>query len=254
MPSPDTRRYAAAAMEVRISGDTATAEGHASTFDQWYDMGWYEERVVQGAFTKTLSESPDVRFLINHDGLPLARTTTGTLELAQDTSGLYQRAKFNMNRNDVRDAVYAMRDGDATQMSFGFRTIRDAWSEHYDQRSLTELSLQNGDVSLVTYPANPNATISVRARTILDADPDELRAAFAAIHEERAGKTISAATQRQLEAVLESLDSIDTANEDAVNTIASILTTDAPTGEPAARAGTPVANVRERLRLAGLSI
>jgi phage head maturation protease len=32
-------------------------------------------------FRKTLSETPDVRLLINHEGLPLARTKNGTLRL-----------------------------------------------------------------------------------------------------------------------------------------------------------------------------
>ena len=38
-------------------------------------MGGYTETIARGAFTKTLSERPDVQLLINHEGLPLARTT-----------------------------------------------------------------------------------------------------------------------------------------------------------------------------------
>jgi hypothetical protein len=127
----------------------------------------------------------------------------------------------------------------------------------YATRSLDELSLANGDVSVVTYPANPNTSVSVRARQVLDADPDELRAAYRAIHEERAGKTISAATQRQLEAVLESLDTIDEATDTAVELVAELIGAtgagDDEAAEPAARSH-PVRNVRERLRLAGLNL
>jgi hypothetical protein len=220
-------------------------------------MGWYTETVRSGAFTKTLAENPDVRYLINHDGLPLARTTSGTLDLSQDSTGLHSRARVNMARGDVRDMVYALRDGDADQMSFGFRVVKQQWGEDYATRSLDELSLANGDVSVVTYPANPNTSVSVRARQVLEADPAELRAAYQAIHEEREGKKISAATQRQLESVLESLNTIDEATDEAVEQIAELIgatgAVDDEPDEPAARSH-PVRNVRERLRLAGLNL
>ena len=258
MPAPDTRRVQTVEMEVRIAGDTATCEGYASTFNQPYQVGWFNENVRSGAFTKTLSEKPDVRFLINHAGLPLARTSAGTLDLAEDSSGLHQRSRFNMQRNDVRDAVHAMKDGDATQMSFSFRMIRDTWDDAYENRDLNEVSLQNGDVSLVTFPANEHATVSIRARKILDADHEELRAAFRAIHEERAGKTISAATQKQLEGVLESLATIDSASDDALMVLSGILGVDNPDQDdntmPSPRSGTPTSVVRARLRLAGLNL
>lgn len=258
MPAPDTRRVTATNLEIRTDGDQATIEGYASTFGQPYDMGWYAETVERGAFTKTLQENPDVRYLLNHDGLPLARTTSGSLDLAQDSTGLHTRARVNMQRGDVRDAVYALKDGDVDQMSFGFRTIRDEWDDKYENRSLRELSLANGDVSVVTYPANPNTSVSVRARQVLDAPVDELRAAFRAIREERAGKTISAATQRQLESVLENLRSIDEANEDAVDTLAELLTTpDRPEDEQeteSVRSGTHPSVVRARLQLSGLTV
>lgn len=255
MPAPDTRRVTATSLEIRTDGDTATIEGYASTFGHPYSMGWYDEEVVRGAFTKTLSESPDVRYLLNHDGLPLARTASGTLDLAQDSTGLHTRARVNMQRSDVRDAVFALRDGDVDQMSFGFRTIRDEWDEQYTHRSMQELSLANGDVSIVTYPANPNTSVSMRARTIVEAPADELRAAYRAIHEERSGKTISAATQKQLEGVLENLRNISEANEDAVDKLADLLgATPVVENEQQARSGLYPSVVRERLRLAGLEV
>lgn len=262
MPAPDTRRVTATQLEIRTEGDQATIEGYASTFGQPYSMGWYDEEVARGAFTKTLSENPDVRYLLNHDGLPLARTASGTLELSQDQTGLYSRARVNMARGDVRDAVHALKDGDVDQMSFGFRTIRDEWDAEYTHRSMRELSLANGDVSIVTYPANPNTTVSVRARAVLDAPAEELRAAFRAIREERAGKTISAATQKQLEGVLESLATIDDAADEALVMLSGILGVpnpdddgDEPDSDDSTRStGTHVSIVRERLRLAGLEV
>jgi hypothetical protein len=56
-----------------------------------------------------------------------------------------------------------MRRGDLNQMSFGFRTIEDDWSQDMTSRTLRALDLHNGDVSVVTYPANPNTAVGVRA-------------------------------------------------------------------------------------------
>lgn len=256
MASSNTRRVTASGLEVRAVGDDVTVEGYAATFGQGYDMGWYTETVQRGAFTKTLTEKPDVQFLVNHDGLPLARSTSGTLDLAQDSTGLHTRARLDPSDPDVQRILPKLKRGDMDRMSFAFRVVKQKWSEDYTQRSLDELSLATGDVSLVTFPANPNTSISIRARQVLDADPNELRAAYQAIHEERAGKTISAATQRQLEAVLESLDTIDEATDTAVEQIAELIgaTTVEPDADDSVRSGRPVRNVRERLRLAGLHL
>jgi hypothetical protein len=61
-------------------------------------------------------------------------------------------------------------------MSFAFRVIRQKWNEGRTERLLTELSLADGDVSVVTYPAYP--TTSVEAR-------EELRKAIMAVKEGR---------------------------------------------------------------------
>jgi phage head maturation protease len=66
--------------------------GHAAVFDEWTEIpsyfGSFMERIQRGAFRKVLSAGADVRFLINHDGLPLARTASGTMKLKEDTRGL----------------------------------------------------------------------------------------------------------------------------------------------------------------------
>jgi hypothetical protein len=178
-------------------------------------MGWYTETVRSGAFTKTLSESPDVRFLINHEGLPLARTKSGTLDVSQDQSGLYTRARLDSADPDVQRLLPKVQRGDVDSMSFGFRTIRDEWSDDYESREMVELSLANGDVSAVTYPANPNTSIGFRMRSFAEANPEQVRAAYKALREEREGKTISSATRDQLVSLLESMDSINDGIETA---------------------------------------
>jgi len=157
------RRMAVSGLEFRDDGDGVTLTGYASTFNDPYDMGWYRETVDPGAFTRTLGQNPDVRLLVNHDGLPLARTTSGTLTLDTDRKGLRAVANLDPSDPDVAALVPKMRRGDLNQMSFGFRTNEDDWSKDMTQRTLRALDLHNGDVSVVTYPANPNAAVGVRA-------------------------------------------------------------------------------------------
>jgi hypothetical protein len=215
MVATKTRRVVASALEWRTAGDVVTAEGYASTFGQPYDMGWYTETVRSGAFSKTLSESPDVRFLINHEGLPLARTKSGTLEVSQDSTGLHTRARLDPSDPDVQRLLPKVQRGDIDAMSFGFRTIRDEWSSDYEQREMVELSLANGDVSAVTYPANPATSFGMRMRSFAESNPEQVRAAYKALREEREGKTISSATRDQLVSLLESMDSINDGIETA---------------------------------------
>ena len=179
MPETKTRRLVTAGgLEVRASSTGVTVEGHASTFNQAYDMGWYSESVAPGAFSRTLGRSPDVRLLVNHDGLPLARTTSGTLELSQDDSGLYMRSTLDAADPDVKRLVPKMARGDLNQMSFAFGLVDggDEWDADYKNRTLRHLNLDGGDVSIVTYPANPNATVSMRSRML--ETPDKLRALY----------------------------------------------------------------------------
>lgn len=265
MPVTKIRRVVSGGLEWRVESDSITAEGYASTFGQPYDMGWYTETVRSGAFTKTLSERPDVRFLINHDGLPLARTTAGNLDLSQDSTGLHTRARFNPADPDVQRLAVKVQDGNVDAMSIGFRMIREEWSEDYEQREMVELSLANGDVSAVTYPANPNTSFGVRMRSLAEANPEQMRAAYIALREERAGKTISAATRGQLVSLLESMDtvndSVETASDeldgmfDVLNELLGVEVTDddaerAATAGTETRSGSDASVVRARTKLA----
>lgn len=174
------RRMAVQAVEFRDGGDNApTLTGYASTFNQPYDMGWYRETVAPGAFTRSLGRNPDVRLLVNHDGLPLARTTSGTLTLDEDRQGLRVSAQLDPSDPDVAALVPKMRRGDLNQMSFGFRVMGDdgdEWSKDLSSRTLRTLDIHDGDVSVVTYPANPGTSAGVRGQgTALDAMASALR-------------------------------------------------------------------------------
>lgn len=149
-------------------------DGHASVTEQSYQMydffGPFDEIIDRGAFDKTLAAEPDVAFLANHKGMTMARTKVSkTLELSIDEVGLATRAFLNPERQDVRDMVLAVDDGDVDQMSFAFRIVRGQWSPDYTEYRILEVDLDRGDVSAVNYGANPYTSISARAKQAFDA-------------------------------------------------------------------------------------
>ena len=165
MKKIERRTFTVRDVEARQAEDgTMRLAGYAAVFDDPSVPLPFVERIASGAFRKTLSETPDVRLLINHEGLPLARTKNGTLTLTEDSRGLYMDAEI-ADTTEGRDLYKLVERGDVDQMSFAFRVIRQKWSEDRSTRTLIELSLADGDVSIVTYPAYP--TTSVEAREAL---------------------------------------------------------------------------------------
>lgn len=170
--------------ELREDGDTLHFTGRPSLFDTPYEMyggpdkgGWIE-RVNKTAFARTLGAKPDVVLNMNHGqagtGLPMARTTSGTLKLRTDAKSLISEADLDLRDPDVQALKVKVDRGDLDQMSFAFRTLGQVWNEDETERELTELSLDHGDVSIVTNGANPKTSFQLR-------DLDEALAYFAGI-------------------------------------------------------------------------
>ena len=174
------RQFAFDDIELRAAedGDTLTLVGEASVVEHPYvvrDMfGEFSETIRAGAFDKTLSEKPDVVFLVNHQGMPLARTSSGTLQLAASPH-LSVRADLDPSDPDVTRVEKKMRRGDMNEMSFAFRVTKQTWNDDYTERDITEVSLHRGDVSVVTFGANPATVAALRA---LDIGGDEFADAF----------------------------------------------------------------------------
>lgn len=172
-----TRQFEVRAQLRDGSDSTTSLEGYASitgtpyTVRDW--LGEYDETIERGAFAKTLQERDDVRLLLNHDGMPLARTSSGTMTLAEDDRGLRVVAELDRRSTLTNDVAVAMERGDLTEMSFAFSVTRQEWNEDYTERFIRELKLF--DVSVVTYPANPATTAKLRAADLEQLDDDELR-------------------------------------------------------------------------------
>jgi len=160
------RRALAAPLGVRDGSDEIVLEGYASTYEEYdcyggTENGGWVEQLDRRAFDTTLKTRPDVQLLINHEGLPLARTTSGTLKLSADDGGLRVRASLNPEDSDVKSLVPKMRRGDVNEMSFGFRVKNQKWNRDYSHRLITEVSLHKGDVSVVNYGMNPTTSVQV---------------------------------------------------------------------------------------------
>lgn len=150
--------------EIRADDDgMIKVSGYAAVFDQATEIGGqFNERIERGAFTDAIGRD-DVVFLVNHVGLPLARTRSGTLTLREDDHGLHMSTELDPSDPDVRSLIPKMKRGDLDKMSFAFRPTKQEWddSEEMPLRMIQEAELY--DVSIVTTPAYDGTEIGLRS-------------------------------------------------------------------------------------------
>lgn len=147
-------------LELRAEGEGSTLVGYAAVFDSPSEPMPFIEYVKRGAFMKTIKDGADVRLLIDHEGVPLARTKSGTLLLEEDERGLRVEANLDPSNPDAARVMSALKRGDLSQMSFAFRTIKDSFNADRSVRELKEVQLY--DVSVVTYPAYESTVAELR--------------------------------------------------------------------------------------------
>ncbi len=158
-------------LELREVGDKKTVVGYASVFNTLSnDMG-FRELISPGAFDGRLKD--DVRFLINHEGLPLARTTNDTLRLSTDKTGLRYEADV-ADTSMGRDLMELMKNGTINQSSFAFTVDDDSWEvkDGVNVRTINKVS-RLYDVSAVTYPAYEEASVGLRSMEAWKKEEDD---------------------------------------------------------------------------------
>lgn len=210
--------------------------GYATVWDEPYELrDWwgdtYSEVMRRGCFAKSLAENADVRFLLNHSGIPLARTKSGTLSVLEDDTGLASDADLDGASPLVQEIRSAMQRGDLDEMSLAFRVIREVWSPDFMQVDVTEAELL--DVSVVTYPANPATSAGLRSLLVPDGMNRRQAARAVAALRRSAGDDSDAAALAQHVGDALGVDSADAADdepavtEDAV-TEDAVATEDVP--------------------------
>ena len=166
-PDRETRGFGPAKGEIREGTEGVLGvNGYASMYSIPYSvrdsLGEYTETIEPGAFKRSVEQRDDVRLLLNHDGIPLARTKSGTLRLdPHDPVGLGVDADLESRMGLANDVRLAMERGDLDLMSFAFKATRQDWNKDYTQRSIREVKLF--DVSVVTFPASAATSVKLRS-------------------------------------------------------------------------------------------
>lgn len=154
-------------MEVRASDDDMVLEGYAARFNETTNLGYFNERIAPGAFDEVMEN--DVRFLLNHKGMPMARTSNGTLKMEVREDGLYTRATLN-DTQQSRDVYAAVKRGDINSMSFAFTIAEDSHDTEANLRTVNKVK-QMFDVSAVSFPAYPTTTLEARSAFVAKSEP-----------------------------------------------------------------------------------
>ena len=156
-------RSDASQFQVREAEGDLSIEGYFSVFNSIYEL-WpgATESVAPGAFSETLGD--DIRALVNHnDTLVLGRNKAGTLELREDSHGLWGKIKVNPNDSDAMNLYERVKRGDVNQCSFGFM-IEDEETEFREDGSIhwTIRKVNLFEVSVCTFPAYAATEVSAR--------------------------------------------------------------------------------------------
>ena len=165
IPNKEVRTFNVENLELRVDGDNKNVVGYGAVFNSLSnDLGGFRELINPKAFEGRLED--DVRFLINHDGLPLARTTNGTLRLSLDEKGLRYEASMP-DTTLSNDLMELLKNGTISQSSFAFIVEDDSWEvkDGVNIRTINKVS-RLFDVSAVTYPAYEEASSNVALRSM----------------------------------------------------------------------------------------
>ena len=156
-------RSVASEFKTREDGEELRIEGYFAVFNSNYDI-WpgASESVAPGAFSKTLGG--DVRALIDHETMyVLGRNQAGTLELREDSHGLWGSVLINPNDQDAMNLYARVQRGDVNQCSFGF-DILDEETEYQDNGDVhwTIKEVKLYEVSVCTFPAYAETSVQAR--------------------------------------------------------------------------------------------
>lgn len=162
-------RSAPSSFDTRSDDNGMYIEGYFAVFNSDYEIfSDASESVAPGAFTNTLGG--DIKALCDHDTrLVLGRNKAGTLELREDSHGLWGRIAINPNDSDAVNLYERVKRGDVDQCSFGFEIVRED-SEFRDDGSVhfTIREVRLFEVSVVTFPAYAETSVSARKQDVAE--------------------------------------------------------------------------------------
>ena len=195
-------RTAESSFETREDGEDLIIEGYFAVYNSNYEIAeGMSESIAPGAFAETLGN--DIRALTNHDtSLVLGRNTAGTLELRDDSHGLWGRIKVNPKDQDAMNTYERVKRGDVNQCSIGFEILseetdfREDGSIHWTIKKINLF-----EVSVCTFPAYAETSVSARKH-----DADEVK--------KRASEAWKEKTLKKLKGESDNVESTDAQKKD----------------------------------------
>lgn len=155
-------RTIASEFKTREDGEELRIEGYFAVFNSNYQIdSFMSESIAQGAFSEALGD--DIRALIDHETMyVLGRNKAGTLELREDSHGLWGSILINPNDQDAMNLYHRVQRGDVDQCSFGFdileeSEVREGMNVHW---TIEKVKLY--EVSCCTFPAYAETSIQAR--------------------------------------------------------------------------------------------
>ena len=142
--------------------------GYFAVFNSNYEL-WpgATESIDPHAFDEELTG--DIRCLIDHKTrLVIGRTKSGTLTLKVDDIGLWGVVEINPADQDALNLYERVKRGDVDQCSFGFEIVSEEFSEHDGVVHWTIKQVRLYEVSVVTFPAYEETSVSARKRELED--------------------------------------------------------------------------------------
>ena len=152
--------------ETREADGEMYISGYFAVFNSEYEI-WpgAVESVAETAFDGALSD--DIRCLINHETrLVLGRNKAGTLTLKTDARGLWGEVRINPNDQDAVNLYERVKRWDVDQCSFGFDILDEEFEDRGDTVKWTIKKVKLYEVSVVTFPAYEETSVSARKRQL----------------------------------------------------------------------------------------
>jgi HK97 family phage prohead protease len=208
-----TLEYKLLTPNFKVSAEgTGSIKGYASTFGNWDEV---RERPVKGAFAPHLTDFLKDGFIaVGHDWSALPVATPSIAH--EDDIGLYLEADFHstpMAQEARTVTTERLARGKSVKLSIGYEVLDDEYVE--EGRLLKNIKLY--EVSLVTVPANPLASVTGAKGVPLAnhsdavlAAVDELKARMSSLKDLRMkeGRVLSDANRKRIGSLKEALAAV----------------------------------------------
>lgn len=164
-------------LEIKTLSETGEFEGYASVYG---NKDYTGDVIEAGAFDATLAENANYPLLWQHN----TDEPIGVITLMSDQHGLSAKGTLALAVGRAKEAYALLKIGALKGLSIGYRAMKDHWDQAEKVRRLLEVKLY--EVSLVTFPANPLATVDMV----------------------KAGRVLSAANRQQIQGCIDILQSL----------------------------------------------